>query len=262
MSTTLKPPMCWPGGKRRLISKILPELPADYARYMEPFVGAGAVLVALLARAELRHHTVLIADAVRGVQQLWRWLYNPDGSWAQRDALDLLKHQSRAYNGLWRVNKASTLNVPLKPADLATPIDHTNLHKLHLALGQLYSLYVHPDYKDVLMRASAKDLVYLDPPYLGGFTAYTGRGWSKADFEEMARLAHEAHFRGAYVVLSHSDHTMVRESFAGCRYKHWRIVEVDVRRTMATRHKHGVRSARELIVCSPNYERRGHEALF
>jgi DNA adenine methylase len=252
MSTTLKPPMCWPGGKRRLVSKILPELPADYCRYLEPFVGAGAVLVALLARAELRYHTVLIADAVRGVQQLWRWLYNPDGSWAKSDAVDLLKHQSRAYNGLWRVNKANTLNVPLKPADLATPIDYTNIRKLHMALGQLHALYVHPGYKDVLMRASAKDLVYLDPPYLGGFTAYTARGWSEMDFEELAHLAHEACFRGAYVVLSHSDHPAVLQYFKG-----WRFVGVNVARSMATRHKRGVRSARELIVCSPNYERRG-----
>ncbi len=44
----LKPPFKWPGGKRRMLPQILPLLPESYGTYIEPFLGGGAVLLALL----------------------------------------------------------------------------------------------------------------------------------------------------------------------------------------------------------------------
>ena len=43
----LKPVVKWAGGKRRLLSQILPRVPAEYSAYAEPFLGGGALLFAL-----------------------------------------------------------------------------------------------------------------------------------------------------------------------------------------------------------------------
>ena len=41
------PILKWAGGKRQLLSYIMPLIPKDYNRYFEPFLGAGAVLFEL-----------------------------------------------------------------------------------------------------------------------------------------------------------------------------------------------------------------------
>ncbi len=44
---TLRPPLKWPGGKTAELDRILPLVPSDADRYLEPFVGGGAVLFAM-----------------------------------------------------------------------------------------------------------------------------------------------------------------------------------------------------------------------
>ena len=43
----MKPLIKWPGGKRRLVPQIVPFIEDCEGTYYEPFVGAGAVLLAL-----------------------------------------------------------------------------------------------------------------------------------------------------------------------------------------------------------------------
>ena len=43
---SVKPFLKWVGGKRQLLDKISPLIPADYQRYIEPFAGGGAVFLA------------------------------------------------------------------------------------------------------------------------------------------------------------------------------------------------------------------------
>lgn len=43
----LSPILKWAGGKRQLLSHIIPLIPETFDTYYEPFVGAGAVLLDL-----------------------------------------------------------------------------------------------------------------------------------------------------------------------------------------------------------------------
>ena len=43
----LSPILKWVGGKRQLLSQIVPLIPKQFSTYVEPFIGGGAVLFAL-----------------------------------------------------------------------------------------------------------------------------------------------------------------------------------------------------------------------
>ncbi len=44
---TVKPLLKWAGGKTQLLGEIIPKIPEKYGRFIEPFVGGGAVFFAV-----------------------------------------------------------------------------------------------------------------------------------------------------------------------------------------------------------------------
>ena len=42
-----KPILKWAGGKTQMLKDLLPKVPASYGRYIEPFIGGGAMFFAL-----------------------------------------------------------------------------------------------------------------------------------------------------------------------------------------------------------------------
>jgi len=65
-SSPVRPLLKWAGGKRQLLPVLAEHYPASFSRYVEPFVGSGAVFFDLLnaGRQTLR------AGRVRGKEQL------------------------------------------------------------------------------------------------------------------------------------------------------------------------------------------------
>ena len=55
--SSLRPVLKWAGGKRSLLSEIIPLVPTDFSRYIEPFAGGAAVLW------QLQPQNALVADA-------------------------------------------------------------------------------------------------------------------------------------------------------------------------------------------------------
>ena len=53
----LTPILKWAGGKRQLLSEIIPLVPQEFEYYYEPFVGAGAVLLDLLPQKAVVNDT-------------------------------------------------------------------------------------------------------------------------------------------------------------------------------------------------------------
>ena len=51
-----KPLLKWAGGKTQLLGEIIPKIPQNYSRYIEPFFGGGAVFFSL------RPEKAIIAD--------------------------------------------------------------------------------------------------------------------------------------------------------------------------------------------------------
>jgi len=59
---TFQPFVKWVGGKRGLLSQIIPLLPKKFNNYFEPFVGGGALFFELYSKGLLKNKDVFLFD--------------------------------------------------------------------------------------------------------------------------------------------------------------------------------------------------------
>lgn len=239
-----KPFIKWVGGKRRLLSELLEELPDDFGRYHEPFVGGGALFFSLAAHARRKGRWAVLSDAnlrlvrtyravrdqVDGVIALLREHtrhHSKDHYYETRarkvDELDeaeaaawFIYLNKTAFNGLYRVNRKGGFNVPIGRYDNPRICDEP---ALRLASWALQGAEIHhEDFRTVAERADAGDIVYFDPPYVplstsANFTSYTRDGFTMDDQSGLRDVAAELKMRDVQVMLSNSDTPEVRELY-------------------------------------------------
>lgn len=202
-SEFLEPPLKWAGGKRWLLTRLLPiwQLHAS-CRLVEPF--AGALSVAL----GLRPKQALLNDASTHLINFYRWLQSglvitipccndPAQYYAHRlrfneliaqgrtdtkEAAELFYYLNRTgYNGLCRFNRKGFFNVPFgRHASIRYRTEFTPYSAIlgawRFQAGDFTSCHIQPG-----------DFVYADPPYDGGFTAYAGKAFSWTDQVRLAQ---------------------------------------------------------------------------
>jgi len=178
-----KPFLKWAGGKTQLIPDLSKLLPATYNKYIEPFVGAGAILFHLEPNvsliSDLNNELIVTYEAIKNdVERVIDALltYNTDEQTYYRirsiipESLDLYERAARliylnkaCYNGLYRVNKKGEFNVPYGKRE-KIQYNVENLKKASSLLKK--TLILQGDYLTILKRyAKTKDLIFLDPPY-------------------------------------------------------------------------------------------------
>jgi DNA adenine methylase len=231
----------WAGGKGQLLGPISASVPPAFARYVEPFLGGGAVFFHLRPEAALLSdlNSELIA-CYHAVQErvdelmaaLDRHVYSAAHYYEVRAArpedLSPIDRAARfiflnktGYNGLYRVNREGAFNVPFgrykKPPKL---YDRENLQRASAALKRAV-LRAQP-YELSLAEAEAGDFVYLDPPYqpvssTANFTSYTSLAFSEEDQRRLAEWFRRLDARGCPLMLSNSDTPLVRELYGAYR---------------------------------------------
>ena len=192
---TFQPFVKWVGGKRGLLSQIIPLLPEKFNNYFEPFVGGGALFFELYTRGLLRDKKVFLFDINAELintynivknypnqlikeleifkQKHSKEFYYEVRSWdRQSDFLQKsdIQRASRfiylnktCFNGLYRVNKNNQNNVPMGSYKNPNICDYEVILNASKALQNANILNV--SYKEVLKYASKNDLIYFDPPY-------------------------------------------------------------------------------------------------
>ena len=220
----------WVGGKRKLVDSIIAAAPSSFERYIEPFLGGGAVALAL------GHHPMLLNDANEELINVYLMV---------RDDLDLLlslldEHQNKhseeyfykvraqdvttlskleqaarfiylnktCFNGLYRVNRYGNFNAPFGKYN--NPILYNRSHMRNastiLHTAELFS----EDYHTFLTKYTRSgDFIYLDPPYApvsiySDFKRYTKEQFREKDQYMLAQLYDNLIALGAYPVLSNS----------------------------------------------------------
>jgi DNA adenine methylase len=225
-----KPFLKWPGGKRWLAPAIALLLGDRPQRYLEPFLGGGALFLAL------NPHTAVLADsseelincyiAVRNkperlIRRLARLQVNRTSFLAMRqsDPRDPLGRATRflylnrtAFNGLFRVNRRGQFNVPFgcKPGTTLCdpPLIRTSalrLRRAHLAAC---------DFRTSLGAANWRDVVYVDPPYTvmhnnNAFRRYNEQLFSWKDQLALADLVNQLARLGTRVIVTNAHHPSV-----------------------------------------------------
>ena len=127
-----RPILKWAGGKTQMLNNIVPKVPEKYGRYIEPFIGGGALFFALDpeqaviadSNPELINMYREVANHVDDVIGYLRQYKNTKEDFYSARELDWLKLpkaeaaarmiylNKTCFNGLYRVNKKGQFNVP------------------------------------------------------------------------------------------------------------------------------------------------------
>ena len=233
-----KPILKWAGGKTQILNDLLPKVPSSYGRYIEPFLGGGALFFALQpenaiiadSNPELINMYRQVANNVEDVISYLKKYENTSEMFYQVRSLDwnILSPAEAAartiylnrtcFNGLYRVNRKGQFNVPYGKYVNPKICDEENLHAASKALQN--AEIVCGDYLLVLEHyAQPGDFIFLDPPYLpiseySDFKRYTKEQFYEEDHVELAKMVMRLHEMGCTVVLTNSNHPLVHELYS------------------------------------------------
>lgn len=198
-----RPLLKWAGGKRQLLPQIRLLYPAHFDRYIEPFVGSGAVFFDLHSRGLLTGRRAQLVDANPDLVGCYRMLrdktddviaelqalaaqhlasgdaffyevrdrrFNPAraaarGAYSPQLAAMLIYLNRTGFNGLFRLNRRGEFNVPVGRYVNPSICDTGHLRSVARALRQRGVSIALGSFERAIATAGAGDFVYCDPPY-------------------------------------------------------------------------------------------------
>lgn len=225
MSEKARPFVKWAGGKGSLISQLSNFYPYELKngiieRYIEPFVGGGAVLIDILQNYDVRQayafdinmdlinsYNVIKNNVEELITNLKRmeteylqleqeerknYFYNIRNEYNDYTLQENEQNVQRAsqfiylnrtcFNGLYRVNKDGKFNVPVGSYKNPTICDEENLRNLSELIQNVQFQY--GDYRRSMEYVTENTFVYFDPPYrpLNMTSGFTS--YTKEDFND------------------------------------------------------------------------------
>jgi len=230
----------WVGSKRSLLPVLLARSPKHMDAYYEPFLGGGNVFFALASarRVHFAHlsdnnERLVIAyqavrdnvEAVIGLLREHARRSSPEHYYATRErfnywvgdkettAADLIYLNKTSFNGVWRVNKDGAYNVPWGQRPQPYAPDEDGLRAASAALERATVTWRPFDATPV----DGNGFYYLDPPYDGAYSAYTGDGFGPEEHQLLADWTEKLDVAGAGWLLSNADTPFVRRLYRGRR---------------------------------------------
>lgn len=276
------------------IEKSLPiEITDNKFTYIEPFVGSGAVLFWVLnnfpklekavindINADLINTYKIIASKPKELISILQILQNEyhelEGNdeakkvyyYQKRELYNTRKEElsgqaalfiflnRTCFNGLYRVNKSNSYNVPMGSYKKPTICDNQNILAVSNALQKVEIL--NGDYEATLKFAGTKTIFYFDPPYKPLSETSSFNSYAKDDFndQEQIRLRDfcaKLHAMDCSWILSNSDAIDINGSFFDEIYTGFSISRVKARRSInANSEKRG--ELNELLITNYTYE--------
>ena len=249
-------PLCypfvkWAGGKRQLLSQLYPLASLKFDRYIEPFLGGGALFFYLVSNknkrftaylsdinSELINSYLVVKDNVEKLIILLtqneieynkapeEYYNNLRENYNLRSCPDKIERAAQfitlnrtCFNGLYRVNRKGEFNVPWGKYVNPSICDGNNLRNVSNVLCNPEVTIKACDYKEALLDAREGDFIYLDPPYIpvsstAYFTSYTKYEFSPDDQKDLASVFRKLDERGCKVMLTNSDTPSTRELYS------------------------------------------------
>jgi len=230
------PPLKWAGGKRWFVSNHQDLLPKKFNKYIEPFLGSGAVffsvqpeksLISDLNPELINLYEVIRDEPVKLEKKLkeHQWKHSTDYYYAMRAlkprnkitaAARTLYLNRTCWNGLYRVNLKGEFNVPKGTKDTVV-LDTDDFSKLSDILGKAEIKC--QDFQKSVDAAEEGDFLFVDPPYTvahnnNGFVKYNQNLFSWDDQLRLRDALMAAVQRGVEVVLTNAAHNSVKEIYS------------------------------------------------
>lgn len=225
----------WVGGKRQIMSsitKLLPKNIQDY-KYIEPFIGGGAVLFHLQPQNGIINdfneelintYQVIKNNLEELIEDLKTHENTADYFYEIRaldrednfDELSKIKRASRilylnktCYNGLYRVNNAGEFNAPFGRYKSPNIVNEPTLKAVSNYLNSNNIEILSGDYSEALKLADENSFVYFDPPYHpisegSNFTGYIQGGFNLFDQIDLKKACDQLNEKGIKFLQSNS----------------------------------------------------------
>ena len=231
----MKPFIKWAGGKRWLTTDPGFKLPPYTGRYIEPFLGGGAVFFHTTPRkAVLSDVNPRLIEVYQTVRDDWQKvlrelkrlqrLHCKVFYYEERSRKRITPHTRAAqflylnrtcFNGLYRENLLGEFNVPIGTKNRVIFKDE-DFAEISVALS-CASIRT-ADFAETIAEASNGDLIFADPPYttahnMNGFVKYNQNIFSWQDQIRLKNVLIDAVERGAKVVLTNADHESIHDLY-------------------------------------------------
>ena len=232
----VRPFVKWAGGKGSLIPQITKYYPEDLKtgvidKYVEPFVGGGAVLIDILQKYDVKEayaydtnkdlinaYNVIKTEVNSLINKLKKYEdeyislemedrkkyyydvrseYNSseikEGKISLKRAAEFIFLNRTCFNGLYRVNQSGDFNVPMGKYKNPTICDEENLEALSKLIKNVE--FICDDYQTTEEIVDKNTFVYFDPPYrpLSVTSGFTS--YTKDDFDDEDQKQLASYFR-------------------------------------------------------------------
>ncbi len=240
------PMVKWVGGKRQLMFELLKNMPKEYNRYFEPFIGGGALFFELQPDnayiSDMNEELINLYQVVRdNVDELIADLQKHDISkeyfmeirnidrtneyknWSDIQKASRFIYLNRTcFNGMYRVNSKGEFNVPFGHYKNPRILDENNLINCSNLLQK--TEIKHADFSKILKEVKKGDFVYFDPPYVplsetSSFTSYTKDGFDMDMQFKLRDVCDELDSIGVKFLLSNSDTKLINELYENYNIK-------------------------------------------
>lgn len=226
----------WAGGKRWLINSYGSIFPGFSGRYIEPFLGGGAVFFHLSPQEALISDAnewligtykairdgwcsvegYLMLHQVRHSEQYYYHVRSLKFTDRFQRAAQFLYLNRTCWNGLFRVNLKGEFNVPIGTKSSVLMQDNFKVIAARLKKAEILC----SDFEKIIDRAEEGDFVFADPPYTvkhnnNGFVKYNEKIFSWEDQERLCLALSRAKSRGALILATNADHQSIHELYGG-----------------------------------------------
>lgn len=234
----------WAGGKYDLLPTlidIIQQCPGLGGRFIEPFVGGGALTLNIPLKVPK-----IINDVNPGLISVWialesgefyidvaqtyfipennteeefyriRTQFNAGDTWEAKRPYHFLYLNRHCFNGLCRYNKQGKFNVPYGGYKTIYFPEKELRHAMEVMKN---TRVLNMDFADVMNMATEGDVVYCDPPYIplsetSAFVGYSKGGFTMDDQIRLRDRALRLRDRGVTVIISNNDTPLARKLYA------------------------------------------------
>jgi DNA adenine methylase len=227
----------WAGGKRWLVDQHKDLINVKFDRFVEPFLGSGAVFFQLKPyKSILSDKNESLINTYIVMRDDWKnllehlehhqkchskeYYYKTRGktydSKVERAAQFIYLNRT-CWNGLYRVNLKGKFNVPIGTKNNVL-LESDNFEEISNLLKN--AKISSSDFEEILDQTSSGDFVFVDPPYTvkhnnNGFIKYNENLFSWDDQVRLRNSVERSIDRGAKVLVTNASHESIRNLYEG-----------------------------------------------